>query len=396
MTVTGGATSNTIGGTSTGAGNVISRNLGDGVAIDGSNTNSNTVVGNWIGTDENSSADIGNDGDGVSISDQAQSNTIGGAGTGAGNVIAGNNVNGVSIDGINTKSNTVSGNWIGTDENNSAEIGNGGDGVSITGQAQSNTIGGTSTCAGNVISNNDGNGVTIDGNQTNSNTVAGNWIGTAEDSTAEIGNRGDGVSISGNAQSNTIGGTATGSGNVISANLGDGVGIDGLLTKLNTVVGNWIGTDDQGSTDLGNIKDGVLISGGAQSNWIGVNGQGGAACAAERNVIGCNWGVGVRITGSSTTGNAVAGNYIGVWTDGTTSLANHGDGVRIEDDASGNRIGSDCDGVCDRSGGQHDRLQRRRGGLRGIGFREFHLRELHSRKHRPGDRPRAGRSDHEQ
>ena len=48
IVIAGGATDNTIGGTTAGAGNVIAANSGDGVADTG--TNSNLIAGNWIGT----------------------------------------------------------------------------------------------------------------------------------------------------------------------------------------------------------------------------------------------------------------------------------------------------------------------------------------------------------
>jgi hypothetical protein len=79
---------NTIGGTATGASNLISNNTDRGIAITGSNGVSNQVLGNTIDS---------NGFQGVYVTNGASSNTIGGTATGAGNTIAFNGSNGVLI-----------------------------------------------------------------------------------------------------------------------------------------------------------------------------------------------------------------------------------------------------------------------------------------------------------
>src|SRR5207248_2866190 len=118
-----GAASNTIGGTVAGARNVISGNYEDGVDISAS---SNLVEGNYIGTDQNGTAKLGNDtfsdvgGGGVVLWGGAASNTIGGTtntpGTAAGNVISGNYI-GVNLSDSGTAGNLIQGNLVGTDKN---------------------------------------------------------------------------------------------------------------------------------------------------------------------------------------------------------------------------------------------------------------------------------------
>ena len=107
---------NTIGGMTSTARNVVSGNSSDGIAITASDSfsaNANVVQGNFVGTDVSGTVVRPNGGSGMVISvfsgsGTASNNTIGGTMAGAGNVISGNNVAGVSI--VNGASgNTVQG-----------------------------------------------------------------------------------------------------------------------------------------------------------------------------------------------------------------------------------------------------------------------------------------------
>jgi hypothetical protein len=86
---------NTIGGATSGARNVISGNEQNGVEIQSSNAMGNKVQGNRIGTNANGNADLGNSFDGVRVA--SADNTIGGTESGARNVISGNEDEGVAI-----------------------------------------------------------------------------------------------------------------------------------------------------------------------------------------------------------------------------------------------------------------------------------------------------------
>src|SRR5262249_38661186 len=121
-----------------------------GVFLD--STTNNLVQGNYIGTNTNGSAAIPNTNTGVIIAD-GNGNTIGGTTAGAGNVISGNGVTGVWLDGSST-SNVVQGNLIGTRADGSNALGNGLHGVRITNGAQQNLIGGI-IGAGNIIAFNE-------------------------------------------------------------------------------------------------------------------------------------------------------------------------------------------------------------------------------------------------
>ena len=148
-----------------------------------------------------------------------------GAGAGAsGLTLAGNGItvkgliiSGFSGDGIEVTGNDdlVESSYIGIDSTGTKAMGNGEAGVAIIGGATGNTIGGTTAGSGNVISANAGDGV--DDIDANSNVIVGNWIGTNAAGTAALANGGDGIFVSGSS-SVMIGGTAAGAGNLISGN----------------------------------------------------------------------------------------------------------------------------------------------------------------------------------
>jgi len=316
--IEGGATNNTVGGTVADAGNVISGNT-TGVDISGT---ANLVAGNKIGTGGLGLSAIPNN-TGVLIVEGVTDNTIGGTVAGAANLISGNRLYGVDILGTD---NLVTGNEIGTDFSVSISIPNS-FGVSIEGQ--SNTIGGTAPGAANVISGNNTIGVAISGT---ANCVAGNLIGTDSSGTSAIPNAIAGVSVDG--QSNTIGGTAPGAANVISGNREFGVHI--VAGTANCVAGNLIGTDSKGTKAIPN-GTGVWIELESTDNTIG------GTVTAAANVISGNLASGVDLEGSGTTGNIVAGNFIGTDVSGMKRLGND-TGVRIAGGASNNTVVGISDG----------------------------------------------------
>ena len=120
--------------------------------------------------------------------------------------------------------------------------------------ASSNTIGGTSAAARNVVSANASYGVFI--YSATKNLVEGDYVGTNAAGTAALGNNevGFGVYIQ-NATGNTVGGTVAGSGNVISGNTASGVDLG--ASSANVIEGNFIGTDHTGEKPLGNAGSGV-------------------------------------------------------------------------------------------------------------------------------------------
>ena len=168
--------------------------------------------------------------------DNSSDNTIQGNASGS-QVISGNQV-GVALIGAQATGNLLEGNFIGSDKTGFKDLGNKNEGVLIEG-AVSNTIGGTSPAATNVISGN-GWGVTITDPTAIDNVVQGNLIGTGADGLTPLGNEIDGVLITNDAANNLIGGLGMGQGNTIAFNIDDGVQIDGLHSTGNGILSNRI------------------------------------------------------------------------------------------------------------------------------------------------------------
>jgi uncharacterized repeat protein (TIGR01451 family) len=307
-----GAANNTI------VGNLISGNNQNGVQINTSTATGNSVRGNFIGTTANGSAPLGNNGLGVAVFGTSR-NTIGGDVAGARNVISGNRGSGVSISNGSTL-NVVQGNLIGTDVNGTTAIPNG-----LNGQAgvfifgSLNTIGGSSAAARNIISGNKGIGVRIQ--QSSSNSILGNYIGTDITGNVGLGNIHRGVMLSG-ASNNTIAGNVL-SGNVGSGNDGAGVTIEDGGTG-NQVQGNFIGTNANGTTALGNAQFGVLIDRSSGNtiamNTVAFNGTGGGGAG----VLVGTFDPGSNLSGPSS-GNAIHQNSI---------FSNYGLGIDLSADAT--------------------------------------------------------------
>jgi hypothetical protein len=206
------------------------------------------------------------------------------------------------------------------------------DGTNVTGNNGLNISSSGNVICGLAINRFGGNGIAIGGSTATGNLITGNYIGTDTSGTADLGNALDGVCIRGGARNNTVGGDAAGERNVISGNDWEGVRIAGSGMS-NTVSGNYIGTDANGSADLGNGESGIYLE-DAVNNTIG------GATAGERNVISGN-GTGVIIEGVDTTNNTIAGSFIGTDATGTAALGNTAHGIVIRSGAHGNTVGGD-------------------------------------------------------
>ena len=327
--ITLGAQENVIGGSTAGSGNLISGNNLSGVMISGTNTISNTVAGNLIGTYYDGTATISNQ-YGIQITAGAQYNLVGGDSENERNIISGNLDYGVYIADSGTTYNTIAGNFIGTDLTGTAALGNSNGGVKVIDDAAMNTIGGVAEGQRNLISGNSGYGVWLSGAAVSGNEVIGNFIGTNISGTQVISNTKSGVFIDFGAHDNTVGGDSSSERNLISGNGAFGVEIY-WDANHNTVSGNYIGTDVGGTLALGNSRYGVAIN-RSQDNVIGGD------TAGTGNLISGNGESGVEIWHADATGNTLSGNLIGTGKDGRQSLPNSA-GIEIKDGASDNVVG---------------------------------------------------------
>ncbi|MEG4044661.1 Calx-beta domain-containing protein, partial [Microcoleus sp. Pol17_C1] len=292
-------------------------NVGLGIEISGIAARNNQVIGNLIGTDVTGTVAIGNYA-GISIRN-APENLI------QDNLISGNGGlgGGIGINGPTANQNRVVGNLIGTDITGNVALGNTIYGISI-GSASNNIIGGTTPQERNIISGSQTAGIFFaiaptllgepSGGVAATNRVVGNYIGTNISGTAALGNP-VGVFIAA-GESNIIGGTTPQEGNVISGNQ-MGVYLNSNEVTNNRVIGNYIGTQADGSTPLPNTLYSNVIA-----LDTGVNNRIGGTAAGEGNTIAFSGSSGIQVTGGN--GLAILGNSI---------FSNNGLGIDLDNDA---------------------------------------------------------------
>jgi len=303
------AGSATIGGTAPADRNLVSGNNNNcGRGIELWDASGNTIQGNYVGTNAAGTAAIPNGCGGVVLDGNAgvgsDNNLVGGAVAGAGNLISGNQVEGIFVQ-VGSATNTIQGNTIGLNASGSAVLPNGAEGIKI--QSNGNVVGGDDAFKRNVISGNTTQGVRLQGASATGNAIRGNYIGTDATGAIDLGNTSHGVILNAGAAGNTIGGLPA-ERNVISGN-GSGAGvqgvrIDGAGTANNVVTANFIGTNAAGSGALPNSAGGIAITNSAANNRIG------GVAAGAGNRIALNTTYGVNLGPTAGVGNAILGNAI--------------------------------------------------------------------------------------
>jgi parallel beta-helix repeat protein len=306
------ACSNLVGGMTAGSGNVISGNGQEGVWLVGTNGNviGNVVQGNFIGLDATGINSLGNGNAGILIYNAA-ANQVGGATSGARNVISGNGYNGMFLFGAGAVRNVIQGNYIGTDKFGSLARGNFQDGIVLQ-NVNSNQIGSSAFGAGNLISGNNANGNGGGNNGiflTNAswNIIQGNRIGTDASGTVGLGNSWNAIYMK-NSSSNQIGGVVAGAGNLLSANGRSGIRMNND-DCWNVIQGNFIGTKADGTSALGNIWHGIDMDIGSTNNTIGGTTTGAGNHIAFAQTWSGNGYSGVRVRNGSRN-NLISGNSI--------------------------------------------------------------------------------------
>jgi hypothetical protein len=275
---------NVIGGTAGPASNVISNN-GGGVMVSGSSfdvgtgSSFNQIAGNSIGSDGTGTLLVGNRGAGVTLSDGASHNVIGGASAGAANVIAGSGFGSFFAPPQDPFSNIFAGVLVDPSSPGNAIqrnliASNSGDGIFL--DSFGNTAGGGSSAGANVILRNGFNGIGIGSNGTAGNVVQKNMIGVQLDPFGNIvpgdmGNFGNGVSLIEGASHNVIGGLDPVLGNIVAFNHAKGVSVssgnaDSILSDLifsNGGAGIFLGpgaNDNQAAPALSGARFGLTAN----------------------------------------------------------------------------------------------------------------------------------------
>jgi hypothetical protein len=165
-------------------------------------------------------------------------------------------------------------------------------------------------------------------------TVQGNFIGVDATGLIALPNAGNGI-LFGPPRDRSdsilmLGGTAAGTGNVISGNTGDGV----YVVNSNLVMqGNRIGTDLGGTLNLGNGSSGVEMTRGGSPPFPLVHFKIGGTTASARNIISGNGGFGLRMF-NPTSSTTVQGNFIGTKGDGQSALGNRFNGILAQSSAT--------------------------------------------------------------
>ncbi|MGJ8643075.1 MAG: IPT/TIG domain-containing protein [Luteolibacter sp.] len=184
-----------VGGPQATQGNRITRTgtggASDTAAIAVTDGQGNTVANNLIGSDDDSSPNLGNAGPGIFL-ENTRFNTVGGGFREHGNTILGNVGPGIVISGASATANNIQRNLVGIGRDLSTVLANEGGGVLFTSGAHDNLLGGKadvsvgggvftfSIPAGNTIRGNTGWGVTVDagiGNQILNNIIDFNSTG---------------------------------------------------------------------------------------------------------------------------------------------------------------------------------------------------------------------------
>lgn len=278
----------------------------------------NTVSASWIGVDLNGAA-AGNNASGVGVWNTAN-NVIGGPSVSDRNVIsASKGALGVLIQGSSATNNLIQNNYIGTDPTGAAARPNATNGIGV--QDAPNT-----KILNNLVSGNANDGIIILNPNATGSTVQGNIVGLNAAGTAALPNQWYGIEIQ--SANNTIGGSTIAQRNVFSGNGQSGVVLFQGGATGNQIQGNYIGTDITGNVDLGNVFQGIAIS-GANSNSI------------KGNLISGNNAEGVGVFRGNS--NTIQGNTIGLSASGS-ALTNSTWAITLINGSSGNVVGGTAAG----------------------------------------------------
>jgi len=276
------------------------------------------ILCNMFGLSQNGDTLAINGTNGISLVD-TNNIQVGGPNAGEGNIITGNDTNGIMLD--HAPNTSIWGNWIGLNRTGddiftAQELG-----ISVidsSGLSNDLVIGGSTSGHSNIITGN--NEANANGLHSDSGidglVMQGNYWGTASDLTTVIpvnpGVEGNHFEIAKVTNFSIMG-------NVFAGN-GTFRGIHVLNGDTGIIQGNFVGVAADGVTSL-------VSSGGFIENPVSISGstniQFGGDGAGEYNVIGDTSGISWSLVSLSSNNNnsTYYGNFIGVGSDGTTNLS---------------------------------------------------------------------------
>jgi len=322
--------------------NVLSGNGGNGLRI--TNSDGTTVQANFMGIGANNASIVANGGDGLLVSGGSNNTLVGGP-IPLGNVISGNNGNGIEVTG--TASNLTSFNTFAGLFAFAGAAPNKKDGILITSSGKGDLI---RTC---LVGGNLGNGIELGGNATG-DQITDTAVGTTSNIESAIPNVGDGIRLSGHAHGNTIGGFQPSIEQQVTVSSNDGYGIDVIgHANDNIIFDTNVGTGGFGINPLGNVRGGIYLGCNTRATTIGGPEIGGPG-TTYRVIVENNQGAGITIVGSTrnlisgdTISNNAAGgivvinslsNQIGLPSSSNTIQANGQDGVSLTGNVAGTLV----------------------------------------------------------
>lgn len=217
---------------------------------------------------------------------------------------------------------TIINNYMGTDVTGNVGLSNTRNGIEAYNNSHNIRVGGTTFAERNVISANLQNGVYINGCR--SPVVKGNMIGMGADGVTKLGNGQSGIDI----QNTGVGPAQVGGVTLAERNYSSCNGAFGVVLRVanNSVIeGNWLGVDAAtGLLDYGNYDAAITVTGSADVRVGGSVAGSGNICSASGNPGGGADGISIWSTSPRP---IIKGNIIGLGADGVTPLQNYGHGI---------------------------------------------------------------------
>lgn len=248
---------------------------------------------------------------------------------------------GIQVTTTNAERNRIVGNFLGT---NAAATYDHVDQFSLGASVwvysgPKDTVVGTPALADrNIISGARTVGVKIEQSNTRRTVVQNNILGLRPDGNSILGNN-SGIDLQWWTSENVIGGTGPNERNVFSGNRYVGVDLSHSIFD-NTVIGNYFGTEVDGTGSFGTAQDGLMIKDNPNNNEIAHNvfaGNGRYGIWNKHNYTDANW-IHHNLIGVSADGSANGNAYEGIYLTGESDTIEHnviahngGPGIYVND-----------------------------------------------------------------